>query len=434
MVRRTLSSHNFIEVTTPVLAKSTPEGSRDYIVPSRIHPGTFYALPQSPQLFKQLLMVGGLDRYFQIATCFRDEDLRADRQPEFQQIDLEMSFATQEELFPIVEEMIAELFLKTRNIVLKRPFLRIPHSVCMETYGCDKPDLRFGMTLVDISDIALHSTMTVMVEAVHSGGVVRGLKVSGGARFSRKEIEEMSSIVNQFGFPGTAFLKKVDGTISGPIVKFFNQEQLSLLENRFELQDGDLVLLLAGQKKKVLQALDQLRRKLGKELKLIHEEEMAVLWVTDFPLFTWNEEENCIEAEHHPFTSPHFQDIELMDTDPLRVRSSGYDLVINGYEAASGSQRIHDSELQEKIFALLGLTPESLKEKFGFFVEALQYGTPPHLGIGLGLDRLIMILSKNDTIRDVIAFPKNQKALDLMMDAPSEVTKQQLLDVGITIK
>jgi aspartyl-tRNA synthetase len=434
VIRQILASYDFIEVATPILAKSTPEGSRDYLVPSRVHPGTFYALPQSPQLFKQLLMVGGLDRYFQIATCFRDEDLRADRQPEFQQIDVEMSFSTQEELFPIIEELVAELFLKTRNIVLKKPFFRMTHKEAMELYGCDKPDVRFGMTLVDISDIALQSTMTVFVEAVHSGGIVRGFKVEGGGRFSRKEIESISSVVEQFGFPGVAYLKKNEGILSGPPAKFFTQEQLLLLGNRFELQDGDLVLVLAGQKKKTLQALDQLRRRLGKELKSVDEDQVAPLWVTDFPLFTWNEEEGCMEAEHHPFTSPHFEDMEFLDTDPLRVRSSGYDLVINGYEAASGSQRIHDSELQEKIFVLLGLKPEELKERFGFFVEALQYGTPPHLGIGLGLDRLSMILSKTDTIRDVIAFPKNQKAIDLMMDAPSEVTEQQLFDVGIQFK
>lgn len=433
IVRSSLSAHHFIEVTTPVLAKSTPEGSRDYIVPSRIHPGTFYALPQSPQLFKQLLMVGGMDRYFQIATCFRDEDLRADRQPEFQQIDIEMSFATQEQLFPIIEAMVSEIFSKIGSCSLKKPFLRMTHKECMERYGCDKPDLRFGMELIDISDLAVYSTMALFTEAVHTGGIVRGMKASGCAHFSRKEIEEKSSVVEQFGFPGVAFLKKTEEGFLGPVAKFFTKEQLVLIEKRFDVQQGDLVLLLAGNKKKTLKALDQLRRRFGRELGLIDDAAIAPLWVTDFPLFAWNEEEGCIEAEHHPFTSPHFDDLELLDKEPLQVRSSGYDLVINGYEVASGSQRIHDGALQERIFALLGLSAQQVKERFGFFVEALQYGTPPHLGVALGLDRLSMILAKTENIRDVVAFPKNQRAVDLMMDAPSHVMQQQLLEVGIQI-
>lgn len=433
IVRNTLAGHDFIEVATPILAKSTPEGSRDYVVPSRIHPGSFYALPQSPQLFKQLLMIGGLDRYFQIATCFRDEDLRADRQPEFQQIDMEMSFSTQEQLFPIIEEMICELFMKTRQIRLEGPFPHLTYRECMETYGCDKPDLRFGMPLVDISDIASSSTMSLFIEAVHSGGIVRGLTIDGGARFSRKELESMTSIVEQFGFTGMGTLKMTSEGMSGSVAKFFTKEQLDEISKRFGMKDGDLVLLLAGAKKKTLQALDQLRRKLAKMLQLIENDKICPLWVTDFPLFAWNEEEGRIEAEHHPFTSPHFEDLELLEKEPLKVRSSGYDLVINGYEVASGSQRIHDGQLQERIFSLLGFTAEDLQEKFGFFVNALGFGTPPHLGAGLGLDRLVMILSNTDNIRDVVAFPKNQKALDLMMDAPSELLPIQLKEVGITL-
>lgn len=433
IVRRVLSSFQFIEVTTPILAKSTPEGSRDYIVPSRIHPGAFYALPQSPQLFKQLLMIGGLDRYFQIANCFRDEDLRADRQPEFQQIDVEMSFATVEQLFPIIEELIVELFSKIHHTSLKRPFLHLTHSECMERFGCDKPDMRFGMELVELSDIASGSTLSLFTDAIQAGGIVKGLKLDGGAKLSRKEIEALTAVVEQFGFKGIAYLKKGEEGLSGSIVKFFNEQGLKALEERFDMQRGDLALMLAGPRKKTLQALDQLRRRLGKQFGLIDEKQVAPLWVTDFPLFAWNEEEGKIEAEHHPFTSPHFDDIHLLDTEPLKVRSSGYDLVINGYEAASGSQRIHDSSLQSRIFSLLGLTEEDLRDRFGFFVEALRYGTPPHLGVGLGLDRLCMILSGTDSIRDVVAFPKNQKAVDLMMMAPSEVLPLQLLEANIRL-
>ena len=434
ITRNILSSHQFVEVATPILAKSTPEGSRDYIVPSRIHPGSFYALPQSPQLFKQLLMVGGMDRYFQIATCFRDEDLRADRQPEFQQIDVEMSFSTVDDLFPIIEELVVALFAKLRSVQLKRPFLHMTHSECMEKYGSDKPDLRFGLELVDMSDLALESTMTLFIEAVQNKGIVRGFKVDKGASLSRKEIENLNNVVEQFGFKGIAFLKKGEEGISGPIAKFFSQEVLHAIERRFELKVGDLMLILAGQKKKTLQALDQLRRRVGKQLGLIDEKSVFPLWVTDFPLFAWNDEEGRIEAEHHPFTSPHFDDMGLLETDPLRVRSSGYDLVINGYEAASGSQRIHDSALQEKIFSLLRLSTEDVVEKFGFFVEALRYGTPPHLGVALGLERLSMILAGTDSIRDVVAFPKNQRAVDLMMMAPSEVLPQQLIEANIRLR
>ena len=433
IVRCVLSSFQFIEVATPILAKSTPEGSRDYIVPSRIHPGSFYALPQSPQLFKQLLMVGGLDRYFQIATCFRDEDLRADRQPEFQQIDMEMSFSTVNELFPIVEELIVELFSKIHHTELARPFLHLTHSEAMERFGCDKPDMRFGMELIDLSDIAAQSTMTLFLDALQAGGIVRGIKVEEKGHLSRKEIEGLATIVEQFGFKGIAHCKSTEDGLQGPIVKFFTQEGIQALQDRFSMKKGDLLLILAGPKKRTLQALDQLRRRLGKMFGLIDEKKVVPLWVTDFPLFAWNEEEGKIESEHHPFTSPHFDDIALLETDPLRVRSSGYDLVINGYEAASGSQRIHDSTLQSKIFSILGLSKEDIKERFGFFVEALSYGTPPHLGVGLGLDRLCMILSRTDSIRDIQAFPKNQRAVDLMMDAPSEVLPMQLQEANIQV-
>lgn len=436
--RKYLSESGFIEVSTPILGKSTPEGARDYLVPSRVHHGHFYALPQSPQMFKQLLMVGGLDRYFQIATCFRDEDLRADRQPEFQQIDIEMSFATHEELFPIIEGLVSTIFKETRGVHIDKPFLRLTYAECMEKYGCDKPDLRFDMPLIDASDLALRTEFGVFKDAVHAGGIVRGLCVKGGSSMSRKEIDEYTKLVSQFGFKGLAWLKlqaeKKDESLNrlqGPIAKFISIEEEESWISRFEMQEGDIILLVAGHKKRALQALDQLRRKLGKDLGLIKPDSFAVLWVTDFPLFAWNEEENRLESEHHPFTSPNFLDIDLIETAPLKVRSSSYDLVLNGYEIASGSQRIHDSELQDKIFSVLGLDEEERKEKFGFFVEALRYGTPPHLGVALGFDRIIMIMNGTENIRDVIAFPKNQKAVDLMMAAPSHVTEQQLNELAI---
>ncbi len=436
--RKYLSESGFVEVSTPILGKSTPEGARDYLVPSRVHHGHFYALPQSPQMFKQLLMVGGLDRYFQIATCFRDEDLRADRQPEFQQIDIEMSFATHEELFPIIEGLVSTIFKETRGVHIDKPFLRLTYAECMEKYGCDKPDLRFDMPLIDASDLALRTEFGVFKDAVHAGGIVRGLCVKGGSSMSRKEIDEYTKLVSQFGFKGLAWLKlqaeKKDESLNrlqGPIAKFISIEEEESWISRFEMQEGDIILLVAGHKKRALQALDQLRRKLGKDLGLIKPDSFAVLWVTDFPLFAWNEEENRLESEHHPFTSPNFLDIDLIETAPLRVRSSSYDLVLNGYEIASGSQRIHDGELQDKIFSVLGLDEEERKEKFGFFVEALRYGTPPHLGVALGFDRIIMIMNGTENIRDVIAFPKNQKAVDLMMAAPSHVTEQQLNELAI---
>lgn len=438
-VRKYLSAHDFIEVTTPILGKSTPEGARDYLVPSRVHPGHFYALPQSPQIFKQLLMVGGLDRYFQIATCFRDEDLRADRQPEFQQIDIEMSFATAEELFPIIEGLVADLFKETKGVTLSHPFRRMTYHDAMEQYGSDKPDLRFGMPLIDVSDIAEASQFSIFHEALRAGGIIRGICVKSGAVLSRKEIDEYTKLVSQFGFKGLGWIKVdeagVDGRrFHGPIAKFISASDESLWSDRFLAESGDLILVVAGQKKRALQALDQLRRRIARDQGLIANDHFVPLWVTDFPLFQWDEEHDCIESEHHPFTSPHLLDIDFIDRDPLRVRSSSYDLVLNGYEVASGSQRIHDSELQEKIFSIIGLNEQERQERFGFFIEALQYGTPPHLGIALGFDRLIMILLGTENIRDVIAFPKNQRAFDLMSGAPSDVTIQQLKELHIEAK
>ena len=428
-----LDSQGFTEVVTPILGKSTPEGARDYLVPSRIYPGMFYALPQSPQMFKQLLMIGGLDRYFQIATCFRDEDSRHDRQPEFAQIDLEMSFATEDELFPIIEGLMQKIFLDCEKVELKKGFRRMTYADAVEIYGCDKPDLRYDMKLVRLDDLAKESSFGVFHTLLAAGGIVKGLCVKGGAELSRKQIEEYQTFLAQFGVPGLTWLKLQDVNFSSSIAKFLTQDQQKKWQEKLNMQPNDLGLVIAGPIKKVNQALDHLRRKLARDRNLINENTFEFLWVTDFPLFCFNEEEKRIESEHHPFTSPHFDDLELLDKEPIQARSSSYDLVLNGYEIASGSQRIHDGDLQNKIFKILGLTHDERKAKFGFFIEALKYGTPPHIGIALGLDRICMILSETEAIRDVIAFPKTQKASDLMMEAPSQVGQVQLKELGIAI-
>jgi len=434
VVRHALTEDGFIEVSTPVLSKSTPEGSRDYLVPSRVHPEKFYALPQSPQMFKQILMVGGLDKYFQIAACCRDEDLRADRQPEHHQIDMEMSFATQEELFPIIENLVGRVFHECKGVELAPPFRRMTHREAMERYGTDKPDLRFEMEIVDATDLAEKTSSALFTESISSGGVVRGLNLKGGARLSRKEIESYQQLVSQFGFKGIAWIKSQEDGLQGAIAKFIEEEERQKWIDRFEMEIGDCLMIIAGEKKRLLQALDQLRRRLGKDFDLIDSSRYEPLWVVDFPLFMWNEEEDRMESETHPFTSPHPDDLELLEKDPLAVRSMGYDLVVNGYEIGSGSQRIHDREVQKRVFSVLGLEDEEVRDRFGFFVEALGFGTPPHLGIGLGLDRLIMILIGSENIKDVIAFPKNHWAQDLMTGAPSEVYEEQLQELAIKIE
>lgn len=434
-IRQFMDSQGFLEISTPILAKSTPEGARDYLVPSRVYPGQFYALPQSPQIFKQLLMVGGMDRYFQIAQCFRDEDLRADRQPEFTQIDIEMSFATVEELFPVIEGMLCNLFKTCINYEIPQKFRRITYDYCMEHYGCDKPDLRFGMPLVRLDDIAKRSSFTIFHDQINSGGIVKGICVKGGEDISRKMIDGYTEFVGRLGVKGLAWMKvQQDGTLSSSITKFFDTALQNELMEKMDAKPGDLIFMIADEERRTNQSMDHLRRKVARDRNLVNAHQYEFLWVTDFPLMTWNAEEKRVESEHHPFTSPNFEDILLLDKEPLKVRSSSYDLVLNGYEIASGSQRIHDSELQQKIFESLNLTPEELKAKFGFFVEALSYGTPPHLGAALGLDRLIMILTQTENIRDVIAFPKTQKASDLMMECPSEVAQQQLKDLGIALR
>ncbi|MBB64901.1 MAG: aspartate--tRNA ligase [Waddliaceae bacterium] len=429
--RNFLDRHGFLDIQTPILGKSTPEGARDYLVPSRVHPNSFYALPQSPQLLKQLLMISGVDRYFQIATCFRDEDLRADRQPEFTQIDIEMSFASPDDLFPLIESLIQEILSKTKNVEIPAPFPRLTYDECIERYGTDKPDLRFAMPLVRIDDIAKRSTFTVFQDQLNAGGSIKAICVKGGADISRKGIDSYTQFVGTLGIKGLAWMKLQDSGLSSSIVKFFSEDLQKELIEQTGAESGDLLFMVADTPERCNQGLDHLRRRIARDRQLIDENAYNFLWVTDFPLFAWNDDEKRIESEHHPFTSPHHEDIALIDTEPLKVRSSSYDLVLNGYETASGSQRIHDSELQKKIFETLQLSSEDIYEKFGFFVEALQYGTPPHLGVALGLDRIMMVLCKTENIRDVIAFPKNQKAVDVMTQAPSAVAEEQMKELHI---
>lgn len=432
--RNFLSKEGFLEITTPIMGKSTPEGARDYLVPSRVHPGSFYALPQSPQLFKQLLMISGMDRYFQIAPCFRDEDLRADRQPEFTQIDIEMSFGTPEDLIIIIEGLIQHLFTECLGLKITAPFIRLPYQACIDRFGTDRPDTRFQMELSTLDDIAKKSSFSVFHEQLKSGGTVKGLCVKGGADLSRREIDDYTAFVSRFGIKGLAWVKYQPEGLSSSIVKFFSPELQKELIDRFQAEVGDLIFMIADLPENGNQALDHLRRKLAQDRNLISKDLFHFLWVTDFPLFGWDKETKRLESLHHPFTSPHEEDLALLDSHPLKARSYGYDLVLNGYEIGGGSQRIHDQTLQKKIFDLLQITPEEQEKKFGFFLEALEYGTPPHLGIALGLDRVMMLLLKTDNIREVIAFPKTQKASDLMMQCPSWVTNEQLKELSLSTR
>jgi aspartyl-tRNA synthetase len=426
--------NDFLEIETPMLGKSTPEGARDYLVPSRVHPGNFFALPQSPQLYKQLLMVGGLDRYYQLARCFRDEDLRADRQPEFTQIDVEMSFVEHDDILNMIDGLMAHLAKEVRGIDLPTPLPRMTYHEAMERYGTDKPDLRFGMELVEISDLAEKCGFGVFSKTIQSGGRVRGLNAKGAAaKYSRKVIDELTAWVGDYGARGLAFFRVKEGALDSPIAKFFSEEDQQEIIRRLSGEDGDLLFFVADKSSVTSAALAALRNRLAKELELYDPLDLNMLWVVEFPLFGWREEENRWVAEHHPFCYPHKDDLGLFETDPGKIRAQSYDLVCNGYEAASGSVRIHDPALQQKVFNFIGIDQAEAEERFGFLLKALRYGAPPHAGIALGLDRWVMIFLGDDNIRDVIAFPKTQKAGDLMTEAPSPVDAHQLRELNIKL-
>jgi aspartyl-tRNA synthetase len=434
LMRNYMHQQGFLEIATPIFTRSTPEGARDYLIPSRVHPGNFYALPQSPQILKQILMVAGMDRYFQIAPCFRDEDLRADRQPEFYQLDLEMSFTPREDLFTTIEGLLKQLFETVLSIQVPLPFPRLTHAQCLELYGSDKPDIRFAMPLTRIDDIIARSDFTILKEKLSLEGVVKAICVKGSATdISRKKLDDYTQFVKNFGIDGLACAKLQEEGLASNIVKFFSPELQVELISRLGMETGDTILIAAGPQDRVNQGLDHLRRHIAKERNLIPADTYSFLWVIDFPMFQWNHEENRLEAEHHPFTAPLEEDMHLLDTEPLKARSSSYDIVLNGYELGSGSQRIYDSAMQQRIFQLLQLNDADIQEKFGFFIEALSYGTPPHMGIALGIERLMMLLNQTNNMRDVIAFPKNNRGVDVMMDAPSSVTLQQLRDLHIRL-
>jgi len=432
IVRNYLNDTGFIEVETPVLTKSTPEGARDYLVPSRVNPGMFYALPQSPQLFKQLLMVSGFDRYYQIVKCFRDEDLRADRQPEFTQIDCELSFVDRQDIMDIMEGMIAKVFRETLGVELSLPMPRITYTEAMARFGVDNPDMRFGLELVEISNIVKECGFKVFADAVKKGGIVKLLNAKQCATFSRKEIDDLTEFVKIYGAKGLAYVKvQEDGSWQSPIAKFFTDKEIALIDEAAGSEPGDLLLFAADTYKVANESLGRLRGLLGQKLGLARKDDFRFAWVTDFPLLEWDGEARRHVAVHHPFTAPLDEDIALLDGDPGSARAKAYDLVLNGSEIGGGSIRIHSSEVQNKMFSLMGITAEEAEEKFGFLLGALGYGAPPHGGIAFGLDRLMMILTGSDSIRDVIAFPKTQKATCLLSEAPGEVDDTQLRELSI---
>ena len=445
-MRDFLDARGFIEIETPLLVKSTPEGARDYVVPSRVHPGQFYALPQSPQQLKQLLMIGGIEKYYQIARCFRDEDLRADRQPEFTQLDIEMSFVTEEDILTLLEELFTSLVeTVTPHIKLIKPFPHLTYADVMDRYGTDKPDIRFGMELKDITSIVADSEFVVFKSAVQDKGVVKGICVPGCAGYSKKQLEELTEMARESGARGLVSLAWNPGDGSGDInslkleqiksvaTKYIDISQMREIAHRFGAGPGDLILIAAGERNLVNRVLDEIRREMGKRLNLCDPNVLAFAFIVDFPLFEWNMERKAWDSMHHPFTAPVDDDVYLLDSDPGKVRARHYDIVCNGYELSSGSIRIYRRELQQKVFTILGYTEEEVQDKFGNFLEAFEYGAPPHGGIAPGIDRFLMLLTNSKTIRDVIAFPKNQAAVDLMQDAPSAISDQQLKELHLSL-
>ncbi|MDD6308708.1 MAG: aspartate--tRNA ligase [Clostridia bacterium] len=432
LARRYFEENGFLEIETPILTKSTPEGARDYLVPSRVHPGTFYALPQSPQQYKQLLMVSGMDRYFQIAKCFRDEDLRADRQPEFTQIDLEMSFVDVDDVIAMNEGFIARLMREIRGVEISLPLPRLTYAEVMRRFGSDKPDTRFGMELCDLTEVVRGSAFSVFSTAIENGGSVRAIVVPGGSAMSRREIDGLTEYVKTYRAKGLAWIS-LGETIKSPIAKFFAEEKLQEIIETCDAKQGDLILIVADKNKVVFDALGNLRLHVAKNLHLIDTSKWNFLWVTDFPLFEYNEEEGRYTAMHHPFTCPRDEDVELLESAPEKALAKAYDIVLNGYEIGGGSIRIHRSDMQEKMFKAIGISPEEAEARFGHLLEAFRYGTPPHGGLAYGLDRLVMLLCELSSIRDTIAFPKVQNASDLMMNAPDVVEEKQLKELSLKL-